>query len=150
MIQGKSYNRGNTKKKAHKDINPKYWQHSHTQSIGEKRIQEYLNKHRIFHLTEARFNDLINPETNQNLMMDFWLPNQNLVIEYSGTQHTEYTKKFHGDRKLEKFEKQKIKDAIKKEYCLTKGIKLLVLTYENWDELENIIGKNIKIKNGNN
>lgn len=135
----KSFNKGNTKKK-------QYWKDSHTQSVGEKRIEKYLRDKNIFFISEARLSDNINPKTGQVLIFDFYLPKYNIMIEYQGQQHEEYTPKFHGPAKLKKFEKQQYKDQIKKEYCLAKGYKLIEIFWKDWDKMEQLLDKNIKIK----
>jgi len=131
--KSKSYNKGNTKK---------YWI-SNEKSIGEERIESFLNKNRIFHLMYARFNDCINPLTGQNLIFDFYLPLQNTIIEYDGSQHDEYTPKFHGSKKSGKFEKQQAKDLVKDEYCKNKKFNLIRIKYAQWNEIEDILTKEV-------
>lgn len=133
MKKAKSYNKGNTKK----------YYIQNDKSVGEERIETYLNQNRIFHLMYARFNDCINPLTGQNLIFDFYLPLQNTIIEYDGSQHDEYTPKFHGSKKSGKFEKQQAKDIIKNKYCETKGFKLIRIKYSQWDKIEDILAKEL-------
>lgn len=132
--KSKSYNKGNTKRK--------YWIQD-TKSIGEQRIETWLNKHGIFHLMYARFNDCINPLTGQNLVFDFYLPLIKTVLEYDGSQHEEYTPKFHGSKKSGRFEKQQAKDKVKDEYCKKKKFKLIRIKYSQWDSIEKILEKEL-------
>ena len=134
--KAKNYNKGNTKK----------YYTTNEKSVGETRIETWLNQNRIFHLMFARFNDCINPLTGQNLIFDFYLPNHKLLIEYDGSQHDEYTKKFHGSKKSGKFEKQQAKDKIKDEYAIKKKFKLIRIKYSQWNDIENILEKELKKK----
>lgn len=136
----KSRNKGNTVKSRN------YWKDSHNQSVGERRIEEYLRKSKIFFISEARLSDCINPKTGQVLIFDFYLPQHRVMIEYNGTQHEEYTPKFHGPKKLQRFEKQQYKDQVKRDYCIDKGLKLIELFWKDWENMENILNKNLKIK----
>lgn len=117
----------------------------HVQSVGERRIEKYLKQNNIFHLTEVRFSDCVNPLTNQVLMFDFFIPKLSLIVEYDGSQHDEYTKKFHGSKKLGKFEKQQVKDKIKNLYAVEHGYRMLRIKYSDWDKLEEILEKEIKL-----
>lgn len=62
-----------------------------------------------------------------NLKFDFYLPYQNLCIEYDGIQHFEPIEAFGGE---ESFEKTKIRDRIKEEYCKNNNIHLIRIRYD--------------------
>jgi very-short-patch-repair endonuclease len=66
------------------------------------------------------------------LPFDFYLPAQNLVIEYQGRQHFEDSS-WGGEAGLA--ERQRL-DTIKREYCTNNGIKLLEIRYD-----ENVLQK---------
>jgi len=67
------------------------------------------------------------------LPFDFYLPHFNVCIEYNGTQHYYSNNWFGGDVG---FEKTKINDEIKKNYCNKKSIELIVIKYdENINEI---------------
>ena len=71
---------------------------------------------------------------------DFYLPNQNMCIEYDGIHHFEPTT-FGGDLEDAKrqFELTKKKDKIKDDFCKSSGIRLLRIKYCDFDTLENIL-----------
>jgi hypothetical protein len=119
----------------------------HTPSIGEIRIAKWLKDNKITNIPEAIFSDCVNPKTGQNLIFDFYVPVLNICIEYQGSQHTEYTKKFHGPKRLQKFEKQVAKDEIKKKFCKAKGFKLLEIFYTDWENIEKILEDKLIKKN---
>jgi very-short-patch-repair endonuclease len=133
--KGKSTRSNTTYKK-------KYWT-EHIASVGETRIQKWLNDHNIFHLTEARFSDNKNTLTDQLLSFDFFIPKYKLCIEYQGEGHTMYIRKFHGNKNKGNFEKQKAKDQLKRDYCKRKGYKLLEIYWKDWKDIEKILEKEL-------
>jgi hypothetical protein len=60
------------------------------------------------------------------LSFDFYLPNERICIEYNGQQHYKSCDIFGGE---EGFEKQQIRDNIKRQYCKDNGIKLIEIPY---------------------
>lgn len=71
----------------------------------------------------------------------FFIPDLNLFIEYNGIQHYKYNDFFH--RTKENYFYRKLKDEMKRRYCLRNNFRLLTISYKDFDNLENII-KNIK------
>jgi hypothetical protein len=53
------------------------------------------------------------PETR--LSLDFFMPNHALAFEFQGLQHDEFNSHFHVDK--DGFERQKIRDQRKREWC---------------------------------
>jgi very-short-patch-repair endonuclease len=77
---------------------------------------------------EKEFEDCINIKIGKycrSLRFDFYIPEQNTVIEFDGEQHFIKRGKF-GD----KFETLKENDIIKNEYCLNNNIKLIRIHYD--------------------
>jgi hypothetical protein len=60
-------------------------------SKGEDEIEKYLIKNNIEYIREHKFNECFNPKTNKKLPFDFYLPKQNMIIEYHGEQHYKKT-----------------------------------------------------------
>jgi hypothetical protein len=60
-----------------------------------------------------------------------------LLIEYQGEQHTKYVKAWHKSKKG--FEYQKLKDRMKEEYCIEKGLDLRVIHYYEKKHLNAIL-----------
>ncbi len=76
-----------------------------------------------------------------NLSYDFYLPNYNLLIEYQGEQHEKYTLVFHTSK--EDFNKQQEHDKRKKDYAKENEIELLEIWYWDFDNIEEILNKQI-------
>ncbi len=111
-------------------------------SYGENLISKALKELNISYIKEHEFKDLINPGTNQKLKFDFFLPRKNTCIEYDGIQHYEYISDFYGNDEVkgqDKFDKQIIKDEIKSEYCLDHNIRLLRISYNQVDNIKELI-----------
>jgi hypothetical protein len=95
------------------------------ESKGEKAIRNYLNKHNISFIPQHKFNDCKNIKP---LPFDFYLPDYNTCIEYQGEQHYRPIKRFGG---VNAHEKLKENDNIKKEYCESHNILLIVISNIN-------------------
>lgn len=109
-----------------------------TMSKGEKNISLFLKNNKIKFISQYKFSDCFFKSPNNPLRFDFYLPDYNICIEYNGEQHYKAIDWFGG---LEKFEEQKRRDTIKKEYCKEKGIKLIEVAYnDEFDvEMDNIL-----------
>jgi hypothetical protein len=110
------------------------------ESKGEKVIREYLEIKNIKGC-KHRFEDFKKYE------YDFYLPKYNCCIEYQGIQHYEITKfssSMTDDQAKENFKLQKKRDRIKSEYCRIKGIKLIRISYKQFDKIEEILDSLIK------
>lgn len=98
-------------------------------SKGEERINKFLNLNQIVFIREKRFDDCRDVKP---LPFDFYIPENNLIIEFDGRQHFENV--YNRD-----YETIKKHDAIKNQYCKDNNIDILRIPY--WDEnnIENII-----------
>lgn len=92
-------------------------------SSGESKILLYLQENNIAYVSQKSFPDckLVNP-----LHFDFYLPEQNLLIEYNGRQHYE-TIDFFGGAKA--YFKTVQKDQIKMNFAKERRIDLLIIPY---------------------
>lgn len=91
--------------------------------------KRWLDDNDIKYTTEKRFDDCRN---KKKLPFDFYLDDYNYCIEVDGQQHyysnsTKYFK--NGVFSKEDFDRIKINDNIKTEYCKTNNIKLIRLKY---------------------
>ena len=108
-------------------------------SKGEEVIRLYLNKYNIKHDKQFRYSDCryILP-----LPFDFAIFNNNdkikFLIEYDGEQHYKPISVFGGK---ETFEKLKINDEIKSNYCNKNNIPLLRIPYWEFNNIENILNE---------
>ena len=94
------------------------------ESHGEKYIRNYLDKNHIEYIPQKKFHDL---KDKTYLSYDFYLPNQNVLIEYQGEQHFESVS-FNG-KDYTDLKKQQYHDNLKREYAKNNGYKLLELKY---------------------
>jgi len=115
------------------------------QRKGEKKIGTWLanNQERLMDIgfinapiTQKRF---VNCRNKNTLPFDFGLEKFNgdwVLIEYHGGQHF-FPVDFFGGK--EKFKTQKKNDKIKEKYCENNNIQLLVISYLNFDKIEEIL-----------
>jgi hypothetical protein len=99
-------------------------------SIGEQHITSILKDAHIQFEAEKIFN---NVPRIRYYRYDFYLPKQNILIEFNGRQHYEYNKFFHSKRS--DFLKAQERDRRKISYALSKKIPLYIIPF--W-ELDNI------------
>lgn len=108
-------------------------------SKGEKVIIKALDSLGILFEKEKKFKDCMD---KQLLRFDFFLPEQNILIEYDGKQHFE-PRKFSSnvsDKKAEEvFNNIKRRDQIKNKYAKDNGIKLIRIPYYDFDRIEEIL-----------
>lgn len=102
-------------------------------SKGEMIIMKFLRDSNITFECEYKFKDCLNIKS---LRFDFYLPELNICIEFDGIQHYEPIPFFGGERE---FIKRKQRDDLKDSYCISNGIELLRIRYDE-DILELIKG----------
>ena len=99
-------------------------------NAGEKECLNILkNVAKVSNLIQQYRFDYVDSATGKNRKMfwDFYLPDQNIVIEFNGEQHYRYTEFFWSDYGY--YEKQKERDQYLVKYCSENNIKLLVIPY---------------------
>jgi len=104
-----------------------------SESRGEKAIGETLKEKNIQYEHEYRFKNL------NRLPYDFciFINNKIGLIEYQGEQHYKTIKFSHSDtRKLEEIIKR---DRIKSNFADKQKIPLLVISYENYNEIKRLV-----------
>ena len=127
-----------------------FWQspHHHTsgqgcpickESEGEKIIRQFLLENKISFEYNYKFT---NCKYKRKLPFDFYISQYNTCIEYDGRQHFEPIRFFGGTNG---FEKLKIKDKIKTQYCLDNNIKLIRIPYTKIKNIEYIIKKELNL-----
>lgn len=79
------------------------------------------------------------PVVGTRMSLDFYLPNHNLAFEFQGRQHTEYVHHYHKDQKT--FERQKIRDQNKRQWCVLNDIDLVEVfdNHISTDDLRSLI-----------
>ena len=88
----------------------------------ERTVECYLKDAGISYEIQKRFEWLKN---KINMMLDFYLPDYDIGIECQGRQHFIPVEKFGGE---EGFKDTQIRDALKKNQCEKRGIKILYFT----------------------
>ena len=106
-------------------------------SRGASRIRYYLESKNIEYDMEYRFKDC---KDINCLPFDFYLKDYNTCIEFQGGQHYFSVEHFGGEEKLLYTQRH---DAMKKEYCESHNIKLITIPYTSYNEIEEILDKEI-------
>lgn len=98
------------------------------ESVGERRIRQWLDNHKISYKYQHKFSDC---KDKKALPFDFYLPELNICIEYDGIQHFQAID-FAGrgeEWALEHFKTTQYHDKIKNQYCTNNNIRLLRIPY---------------------
>lgn len=113
-------------------------------SKGERKIEQYLLAHNINYVRQKVFIDCINPKTNQKLKFDFYIPAENVLIEYDGEQH--FRGGYVGCHKMSDIEVADLKarDRIKTVYTKSKKIKLLRIKYTFFHKIDAILSHKLR------
>ena len=102
-------------------------------SKGEEKIKNFLDKNCIKYVKEFIFEDC---KFKNPLPFDFYLEDYNLLIEYDGEQHFYPINYFGGDIHYKNTLRN---DKIKNSFVNKVGIKLIRISYRDFDNIENII-----------
>jgi len=102
-------------------------------SIGEFALKSILTKRNIIFQEQKIFENL---KMKKELLVDFFLKDFNLVIEYDGEQHYKPVKIFHNNTS---FKSVKESDRLKNLYCKTNNINLLRIPFWEFNSLNKII-----------
>jgi hypothetical protein len=102
-------------------------------SKGETIIKNYLDQHQIHYITQKTFPNCINPNTQRKLKFDFYIPYNNMCIEFDGEQHYKQAQLFRG-----KLEEIQFRDNLKNIYCKEKNIPLLRIKYLDIGKIDSI------------
>lgn len=103
-----------------------------TKSKGEIKIEQFLTQNNINFKEQYRIKD------NPKLSYDFFLPDYNILIEYQGEQHYFPIEWFGGEKQ---FERQLFNDEEKEKIAENNNLKLIKISYKDYDIIDNIIHK---------
>jgi very-short-patch-repair endonuclease len=103
------------------------------ESKGEKKISSFLKKNKINFDRQKKFK---NCKNIYELPFDFYIPSKRTCIEFDGKQHFEPLDFFGG---LEAFEKLKINDDIKNNFCEDNYINLIRIKYTEIDKIDQLL-----------
>lgn len=93
------------------------------ESNGEKAVAKYLTAHNIDFIRQKKFKGC---QIKHMLPFDFYLPKQNICIEYDGEQHFHPIAYFGGTKK---FEYTHYRDLFKNKFCKEHHIRLIRIKY---------------------
>lgn len=91
------------------------------ESRGERIIRDYLKSNGITYIHQYKFQ-------NNNKTYDFYLPDENTIVEIHGQQHYEEVKIFH-HHSYKTFEDEQINDRNKEEFARKMGCRYIVVDY---------------------
>lgn len=112
-------------------------------SKGEEKIIVSLIQAQIPFITQKRFETCVFPETNRQLVFDFYLPEQNILIEYDGEQH------FHEVRNDRYgYEGIVARDKYKNQWCEENNIPLIRIPYTEYKNIDENYMRAIIQRNG--
>lgn len=97
-------------------------------SRGEMRISQLLNELRLEYYTQYTF-ATCKFKSGCLARFDFYLPKQNIIIEYDGEQH------FYQANNWEPLEKIQERDAYKTQWCQDNNIPLIRIPYTDYTKL---------------
>ena len=112
-------------------------------SKGEERIILSLIQAQIPFITQKRFENCIFPETGYQLVFDFFLPEQNILIEYDGEQH------FHEiDHDRYGYKGIVSRDNYKNQWCKENNIPLIRIPYTEYSNIDDNYMRSVIDLNG--
>jgi len=111
-----------------------------SESTGEKRICKYLDDINIIFIRQKTFPDC---KRINVLRFDFYLPGYNICIEFNGEQHYKSIPYWGGK---ERYKISVERDKIKSDYCHKNNIKLIIIHYKDFKNIESILEKELKLK----
>lgn len=114
-------------------------------SLGELKVEEYLQSHSIKYIPQKVFYDCrdILP-----LRFDFFIPDLKCVIEYDGRQH--FIPTSFGSKTVDAEQMYlgiKRRDKMKNDYCATNCIRIIRIPYTDFDKIETILDKELPVIN---
>lgn len=118
------------------------------ESVGEKKIREYLESHDIIFETQYKTDDC---KYKRQLPFDFAILDDDntplVMIEFDGEQHYNRGNFFGSDEYTAEYdlEKQQIRDSIKDEYCNKNGILMLRIPYTSINRIDSILNRFFRV-----
>lgn len=104
-----------------------------TISKGERKIKRFLDHYDIPYSYQQRFDDCVNPVTNRTLPFDFFLSEDNILIEYDGEHHFRPVIFSNNPSDIDRFteyhERVVKNDMTKNKYAEEKGIQLIRIPF---------------------
>ena len=108
-------------------------------TVGKEKISNFLKINNIEFLTQYSFDNLVGLKGGL-LLYDFYIPKYNILIEYNGEQHYRPIDYFGGEKQ---FEIQQEHDRRKRQYAKDHSINLLEIAYWDFDNIEEILSREL-------
>lgn len=115
--------------------------HKCRSSHGERVIRQWLVKNKIDFEEQKRFKACRNPETNYQLVFDFYISDLRMCIEFDGEQH--FRPRRDGMISKEEVDKTQTRDEIKNNFCNLFKITLVRIPYTRLYGINRILEKKI-------
>lgn len=113
-------------------------------STGEMEVRKWLDEAKVEYVTQYPIEN-INPDLHQScLIVDFYLPIQNMFVEYNGQQHYENIEGFY-KRSSKTFEEQQLRDKTLRIYCEIHEIRLLEIPYWDFENIDRILSESLSV-----
>lgn len=107
-------------------------------SLGENRVEFALMSLGASYSRQHKFDDCIRRYVA--MPFDFYLEDVNTCIEYDGEQHFKEVSHWGG---IDRLKAQQKNDEFKNNYCKENGIKLIRIPYWDFDNIEEIIKREL-------
>lgn len=104
-------------------------------SKGEEKIKEVLLNKKVAFISQKTFKDCTG-KSDRPLRFDFYLTEQNTLIEFQGIQHYKPVELFGGEEGFINIQKN---DNIKRNWTSKNKIKLVEIKYDEYDKIQEII-----------
>lgn len=108
-------------------------------SLGEERIAKYLQNKGIEFKEQYRIKNEYLFCENSIMMVDFYLPSLNTIIEYNGIQHYKENSLFDARTLVQ----QQERDNSVRSYCKEHKITLIEIPYNEYDNIETILKREL-------
>lgn len=110
-----------------------------SKSKGEKLIEGILQEMNVKSISQYSIKSPINIRKSGRILVDFYLPDYNTIIEYNGEQHYIPIEKFGGNIA---YQKQIKRDKYLRDYCNNNNIQLIEIKYNQDKDVIKSILKN--------
>lgn len=105
-------------------------------SKGETKIRVFLENNSIKYQSQKRFKTSMAIGKRKVFIVDFFIPEKKLIIEYNGEQHYRSKALWGGAKQLKQ---QQLRDEALRQFCQVSEIKLLEIPYTEFDRIEDIL-----------
>lgn len=113
-----------------------------SETRGERKIRKFLENNNIKFIAQYRIDDC---RYKYPLPFDFCIEinGEKMLLEFDGLEHFQPIDYFGGE---EKFNIRKRNDSIKNEYCKNNNIKLIRISYLDYDNIEEILKEKLNLE----